>query len=93
MDSEDDMGRGISRREANGRRPTNGRILEMKVANSVKGVVKVCERFPSVVKGLITLPMNFIERSFSHHLEADDAVNLMFKFVVDNDRGRRRMLR
>jgi hypothetical protein len=93
VNCEDDVRRGTGQRKANRSGAANRGVLIMEVADSIKGMVQTGERFPGVIEGGVTLPMDFVKRALPHDLMANDAVHIEFFGVVNDYCGWGRMFR
>jgi hypothetical protein len=81
----------VGSRKVNGEQRVGGRIGSVKVMNGIESMIKIGKWFPHVIEGLIAFPMNLIERALSHHFEADNGIDVVFRDIVNNDRRRRGM--
>jgi hypothetical protein len=58
----------------------------MKISNGVTGVVEVRKRLPSVIVGLVSLPIDLVKGVTLHCFKANDGFHIVFGNVVHNDR-------
>jgi hypothetical protein len=89
-DSKNDVGGGIQRGKVDARDMARG-MSGVVVSDGILSMIQICKWFPGIIKGRITTPMNLVKGLPSHSLEIRNVFDIIFEFIIDEDRGRRRM--